>query len=146
MKPSIFRVFACLAFFTFVVPTTPIEARPTSTIEDTLYSTFIEEQESSTLFIQNHIYQSVITSEFVSTYFKASNTGRGDAFGYSIAVSGDTLVVGAPNEDGSSASDRYNTGAVYVFVREGNSWVEQAILHSSNEAYYDYLGSNVAIS
>ena len=70
----------------------------------------------------------------------------GDAFGYSIAVSGDTLVVGAPNEDGSSASDRYNTGAVYVFVREGNSWVEQAILHSSNEAYYDYLGSNVAIS
>ncbi len=32
-------------------------------------------------------------------YLKASNTGASDAFGYAVAVSGDTLVIGAPDED-----------------------------------------------
>ena len=35
-------------------------------------------------------------------YIKASNTGDGDQFGYSIALSGDTLAVGAYREDSNS--------------------------------------------
>ena len=35
-------------------------------------------------------------------YLKASNTEAGDQFGYSVAVSGDTVVVGAPDEDSST--------------------------------------------
>ncbi len=35
-------------------------------------------------------------------YLKASNTGSGDRFGSSLAISGDTVVVGAPNEDSSA--------------------------------------------
>lgn len=35
-------------------------------------------------------------------YGKASNTGTFDSFGYSVALSGDTLAVGATEEDGSS--------------------------------------------
>ena len=37
-------------------------------------------------------------------YLKAENTGAGDAFGYSVAVSGDTVVVGAPWKDGTGAA------------------------------------------
>ena len=41
---------------------------------------------------------------------KASNTGAGDAFGVSVAVSGGTVVVGANLEDGG------DSGATYIFT------------------------------
>jgi hypothetical protein len=56
-------------------------------------------------------------------YGKASNTGGGDRFGYSVALSGDTLAVGAAGEsstatgiNGNQADDSAPAaGAVYVF-------------------------------
>jgi hypothetical protein len=56
-------------------------------------------------------------------YLKASNTGSGDGFGASVAISGDTLVVGSGGEDsnatgvdGSQADDSASAaGAAYVF-------------------------------
>jgi hypothetical protein len=73
-------------------------------------------------------------------YLKASNTGTFDAFGLDVAVSGDTVVVGAPDE-GSAASgvngDQANnsapdSGAAYVFTRAGGAWSQQAYLKASN--------------
>jgi hypothetical protein len=60
-------------------------------------------------------------------YIKASNTGANNQFGYSVAVSGDTMVVGARNESsnatGVNGSQSNNSaplsGAAYVFVRNG---------------------------
>ncbi len=57
-------------------------------------------------------------------YLKASNTGTGDLFGWSVALSGDTLVVGAIGEDsnasgvGGEQSDNSasGAGAAYVFA------------------------------
>ena len=72
-------------------------------------------------------------------YLKASNTGVLDHFGWSVAISGDTLVVGAPNQDGYS-------GAGYVFVRNGGSWSQQAYLKASNTGAGDQFGWSVAIS
>jgi len=43
-------------------------------------------------------------------YIKASNTGNADDFGYSLAISGDTLVVGAPYEDSDSPGINGNQG------------------------------------
>jgi hypothetical protein len=56
-------------------------------------------------------------------YLKASNTGAGDRFGQSVALSGDTLAVGAYLErsnaigvNGNQADNSVgNAGAVYVF-------------------------------
>jgi hypothetical protein len=56
-------------------------------------------------------------------YVKASNTDAGDSFGVSVAISGDTLVVGATGEAnsatgvGGSQTDNSmaNAGAAYVF-------------------------------
>ena len=74
-------------------------------------------------------------------YIKASNTGRieeGDQFGYDVALngSGDTLAVRAICED--SAADGVGgdqgdvsaaeTGAVYVYARDGAEWSQQAYL------------------
>jgi hypothetical protein len=87
-------------------------------------------------------------------YVKSSNTELGDNFGSSVAISGDTLVVGAHEEDSSAKgidgdqSDNHaeGSGAVYVFVRHGTSWRQQAYLKASNTESGDYFGGSVAIS
>lgn len=75
-------------------------------------------------------------------YLKASNSAAGDVFGYSVAVSGDTAVIGAPLED----SIGVHSGAVYVFFRSGGVWSQQAMLKASNAEANDQLGWSVAIS
>ncbi|MBV2120867.1 MAG: cadherin-like beta sandwich domain-containing protein [Candidatus Thiodiazotropha sp. (ex Ctena orbiculata)] len=75
----------------------------------------------------------------------------GDRFGSSVAISGDTLFVGAPNEDSSAfgaETDKSEplSGAVYVFTRSDNLWTRQAFLKASNSDSQDKFGTCVAIS
>lgn len=86
-------------------------------------------------------------------YVKASNTGAGDQLGYSIALDGDTLVVGAPTEAGSGTgvnpahnNGASNSGAAYVFVRNGSTWTQQAYLKASNTSAGDWFGYSVALA
>ncbi len=87
-------------------------------------------------------------------YVKASNTGADDRFGYSVALSGDTLAVGAYFEDsnatgvGGNQADNSagNSGAVYVFTRSGQTWTQQAYVKASNAGATDYVGYSVALS
>jgi hypothetical protein len=87
-------------------------------------------------------------------YFKASNTGIDDIFGASVAIDGDTLVVGASGESSNATGVNGNqadnsaedAGAVYVFVRSGTAWVQQAYLKASNTNANDIFGRSVAIS
>ncbi len=78
-------------------------------------------------------------------YIKASNTSGGDWFGHAVDVSGDTLVVGAYQEDGP-ADVADDTGAVYVFTEVGGAWTQEAYLRASNADAQDRFGSAVAIS
>ena len=88
-------------------------------------------------------------------YLKASNTDAGDEFGRSVAVSGDTVVVGADLEDGNGvgvnpASQANNSvddsGAAYIFVRTEGVWSQQAYLKASNPDMQDFFGASVAVS
>lgn len=84
-------------------------------------------------------------------YVKASNTGAGDVFGHALALSGDgnTLVVGAYGEDSNgtpSDNSFWDSGAVYVFRRQGTIWVQDAYLKASNLEPDDFFGYAVAIS
>ncbi|MFH1378513.1 MAG: putative Ig domain-containing protein [Planctomycetota bacterium] len=87
-------------------------------------------------------------------YFKASNTGVNDEFGWSVAISGDTMVVGANFEhsnatgiNGDQSNDSAeNSGAAYIFVRTGSIWSQQAYLKASNTDASDVFGCSVAIS
>ncbi|WP_428261617.1 cadherin-like beta sandwich domain-containing protein [Haliangium sp.] len=86
-------------------------------------------------------------------YGKASNTSDGDQFGFSVAMSGDTLAVGAPAEDSSATGiDGFqgdgatNSGAVYVFRREGSTWAQEAYVKASNTSDGDQFGIDVALS
>ncbi len=87
-------------------------------------------------------------------YLKASNTDAEDQFGSSVAVSGDTVIVGAYLEDSNAAGidgDQGNNsapdaGAAYVFVRNGGTWTQQAYLKASNTDAGDKFGYSVAVS
>jgi ketosteroid isomerase-like protein len=92
-------------------------------------------------------------------YLKASNAGADDSFGYSVAISGSTIVVGAryedsnqttiTNADGTASTNNsaLTSGAVYVFKRDGSgNWIQDAYLKASNAGTGDEFGYSVAIS
>ena len=90
-------------------------------------------------------------------YLKPAAVGTSqaqDQFGWSVAISGNTVVIGAPKEDSSTtgATSAPNegapeAGAVYVFVRNGAGvWSQQAYLKASNTGAGDRFGHSVGIS
>ena len=86
-------------------------------------------------------------------YIKASKTDRDDRFGTAVALSGNTLAVGAVNEDNSTGrygdpSDNRlpDSGAVYVFTRSGITWSQERYLKASNPGENDKFGKTLALS
>ena len=68
----------------------------------------------------------------------ASDAATGDYFGYSVAVDGDTVVVGA-------RGDEDKTGAAYVFTKVAGVWSQAAKLTASGGGAFDYFGHSVAV-
>ena len=62
-----------------------------------------------------------------------------DQFGYSVAISGDTALVGAPRDTSLAG-----TGSVYVFTRSGNGWSQQGKLTAIEANGYSGFGSSLA--
>ena len=89
-------------------------------------------------------------------YVKASNSGADDQFGSSLSLSGDgnTLAVAAIFDDsnatginGDDSNDNATrSGAVYVFVRSGSSWTQQAYVKASNTQTEDVFGQSLSLS
>jgi hypothetical protein len=89
-------------------------------------------------------------------YLKASRPELEDLFGVRVSISGDgnTVVVGAPNEDGGSKgingdqmdNSADDAGAVFVFTRTGSTWTQRAYLKGSNTEAFDEFGSALAVS
>lgn len=71
-----------------------------------------------------------------------SDSGAGDAFGQSVAIFGDTMVIGAPHDD-----DRGDgSGSVYVFVRAGSNWEQKAKLKATDGSAGDLFGISVSLT
>ncbi len=73
-----------------------------------------------------------------SSFLQASDLVLGDLFGFSVALSGDTALVGA-----RSAST--GAGAAYIFVRSGSTWTLQKKLTPSSSADGGFFGHAVAL-
>jgi hypothetical protein len=69
----------------------------------------------------------------------ASDRSAGDEFGISVAIDGETIVVGADTSGSFS-------GSAYVFVRNGGMWTEQQKLTAADAPVGALFGSSVAIS
>jgi hypothetical protein len=93
-------------------------------------------------------------------YVKASNTRAGHSFGNHVSLDGDTLAVGAPQEDScatgidgdQSSNGCHNAGAVYVYTRTAGVWTQQAYVKASNTnmgnpfGQGDLFGLSVAVN
>ena len=104
-----------------------------------------------------YVYKRTGTTWAQEAYVKASNNDASDNFGYSVALDGDTLAVGAYLEDSNqttitndnstaSSNDTSNdSGAVYVYKRTGTTWEQEAYIKASNSEANDYFGNSVAL-
>ena len=89
---------------------------------------------------------------------KAANAEQEDSLGIAVAISndGNTVVAGALDEDGLTTGvnstpvpdvhENTFAGAAYVFVREGDTWSQQAYIKSTNISRNDWFGSRLALS
>ena len=101
-----------------------------------------------------YVFRHAATGWVQEAYVKASNTRANAMFGTSLALSGNTLVVGASGESSNATGvggDQANTGApsagaVYVFARTGTTWSQQAYIKASNTRSYARFGTSVAIA
>jgi hypothetical protein len=95
--------------------------------------------------------QAILKASYISGSTLYGVTGN--EFGYSVAISGDTLIVGSPNADSSDDHGLYNelvpapsAGAVFVFTRSDGTWNLQTSLKASNAEEDDHFGTSLAIS
>jgi hypothetical protein len=88
-------------------------------------------------------------------YIKASNSEADDAFGRAIALSGDgsTLAIGSTDDSNATGingdqtdNSATSSGAVYVFIRNGSSWSQQAYIKASNTFTEYSFGASVSLS
>src|SRR5262249_57406747 len=73
----------------------------------------------------------------------AADGAANDGFGFSVALSGDTVMVGAGGDDIGANADQ---GSAYVFVRSGGVWTQRQKLTAADGAAGDAFGISVAIS
>jgi len=72
----------------------------------------------------------------------ASDGKAGDEFGYSVTISGDYVIIGAPKVDHGVWTD---SGSAYIFKRTGTNWNEEDIIKETNTALDDHFGASVSI-
>lgn len=98
-----------------------------------------------------YVYRKTTSSWVQEAYIKASNAEVGDLFGGMVKLSADgsRLAVAADNEDsaatGVNGNQSNNTGAssgaVYIFRRNGTTWVQEAYIKASNTGAVDHFGN-----
>ena len=107
--------------------------------------------------VKGAVYPVTIDPVAQQAFLKASNTEANDQFGFAVAVSGDTAVVGARFEDSAVAginqgvgqandNNAEAAGVAYVFVRSNGVWTQQAYLKPAVPRAGNNFGAAVAIS
>lgn len=102
-----------------------------------------------------YVYRRTASSWIVQAYLKSNQADLDDAFGSAVAIShdGNRAAVSALNEDGAATGVggavnnlASNSGAVFLFVRNGTAWSNEAYLKASNAAAGDGFGLSLALS
>jgi len=83
----------------------------------------------------------ISSAELAKLTADKSGGSPGDDYGWCVAISGDTAVVGVPRDD----DDGGDSGAVMIFVRSGTTWTLQAEITASDATAGDEFGTAVAL-
>lgn len=78
----------------------------------------------------------------------ANDRGTNDHFGGRLAINGDYAIMGVPDEDenASGGNTMTSAGSAYIFVRNGNTWVQQQKLVASDRTGGNQFGISVSIN
>ena len=87
--------------------------------------------------------QTGTTWEFQAPLLTATDPVAYDRFGWSVAITGNYVIVGAP---GASSGGADEAGGAYLFERSGSSWLVQSKLEPSDAHKVKRFGESVAIS
>lgn len=97
-----------------------------------------------------YVFKLVDDTWLQTAYLKAENLGSHDHFGFSVDISNNQIIVGAPFEDSAINNpldnSAYNSGAAYIFSLIDNNWVQDSLLKSYNSDPNDNFGYSVSIS
>ena len=78
---------------------------------------------------------------WTETKLTADDGTGGDSFGSSVSIDGNTVVIGAYEDDDNGS----NSGSAYVFTNDSGTWTQTAKLTASDGASFDSFGSSVSI-
>jgi len=92
---------------------------------------------------QAYIFQNTGGSWSQRQILNASDMVSSAYFGHSVALSGNTAVIGAYQ---ARAGTTDSAGQAYVFTNTGGTWSQSAILKASDPAGYSWFGYTVALS
>ena len=93
--------------------------------------------DSGSVYVFTKATDSVWADATETVKLTASHGAANDSFGISVALDGDTMAVGAVQDD--------NSGAAYVFTRQAGVWSQVAKLTAFAKAANDYFGRSVAV-
>lgn len=85
-----------------------------------------------------YVFVSAGTGWIQTAELSAPNTLAIDWFGKSVALSGNTIAVGAPYSG-------HKRGHAYVFIKQGNSWIEAGELVGTASRSANHFGNSVAV-
>lgn len=88
-----------------------------------------------------YVFERDADGAWTGTRLEASDDALGGLFGHSVALSGNTVVVGAPHDSQVALT----AGAAYVFEYDGSSWSEVTKLVDASGEASDFFGRAVAI-
>ena len=123
--------------------------------EDSAGTQLIEDDDAATDAGAVYIFVRSGGSWTLEAYLKGANTDPGDEFGAALALEGDTLVVGAPNEagpgtgvdaEGAGVNNYGQAGAAYIFARSAGVWTQSAYVKASNTRFAQSFGRSLALS
>lgn len=72
----------------------------------------------------------------------SNNASPGDRFGTSVAIDGNTILVGSPFDTNNSIN---RSGAVYVYIVSGNTWILESIIPSGSTTSFAAFGAAVTL-
>jgi LPXTG-site transpeptidase (sortase) family protein len=93
-----------------------------------------------------HLYRRQAGSWKLAGVLEAQDGRPGDGFGSALAISGNTLVVGADHANPYIGGRRVtNAGAAYIFSNSKGAWDESAVLTADHGLAFDRFGQAVGV-
>ncbi len=111
--------------------------------ETVVVGSYLDDGASTTDSGSAYIFNRSGTSWSQLQKLSAGDAASDDQFGYSVSISGETLVVGSLLDDVGST---VNSGSAYIFTRSGTVWSQQQRLSAGDAAQSDLFGHSVSIS